>query len=68
MQFSGEVILLLQTVVLLKSESRTDMCSPPRCLVQPAWFYSWSWNGISNELYSSFFVPLISQPFTNKEM
>jgi len=41
---------------------------PPSCLVRPAWFYSWSWNGISNALYSSIFVTLISQSFTNKKM
>jgi len=27
----------------------------PCCLVRSAWYISWSWNGISNEFYSSIF-------------
>lgn len=32
-------------------------CGPLRCFVRPSWYYSWSWNGVSTELYSSIFRP-----------
>ena len=41
----------------MSNSFKPDMCNlqPAALLVQPAWFCSWSWNGISNELHSSIF-------------